>query len=314
MVKQYISKAVGIDLGTTNSEVAIMNPTDTDILIHQNLNSKSETTPSCVWKDPRTKAILVGPKAFSRAGTNPPPIRSIKRLMGQKNTVRLTDEDVTPEKVSSYILEEMKKQIEGDVTRFSNVDTVYIVDRAIVTIPAYFDLPRIEATRKAGEMAGLEVLELLHEPTASACYHCWKHNIQNGVFLVYDFGGGTFDVTVLRCTAGAFEVLAINGNIWLGGDNLDKALAEVLLQRLKNEGYALDLDLINSEEDRLRFDKLRFLAEGVKKALSSTGEYLLSDTASMQDKDGQAVAISTSFDRIELSPLSIRRFLFVLMP
>ena len=280
-----------------------MNPIDTDILIHQNPNSKSETTPSYVWKNPRTKEVIVGIKALASIGIAPPPIGSIMRLMGQKTPVRLTDEDVTPEKLASYILREMKRQIEEDVARFSDEDTVYVVDRAIVTIPAYFDLPRIEATRKAGEMAGLEVLELLHEPTASACYHCWKHNIQNGIFLVYDLGGGTFDVTVLRCTAGAFEVLAINGNIWLGGDNLDAALADVLLQRLKGEGYSLDLDLKNSEADRLRFDKLRFLAEGVKKALSSAGEYLLCDTASMQDKDGQVVAISTSFDRVEFEAL-----------
>jgi molecular chaperone DnaK len=303
MAKQFVSKAIGIDLGTTNSAVAVMNPTDTDIIIHQDPIAKRETTPSCVWKNPKTGEVVVGHKAFSRIGTPPPPIRSIKRYMGQQTKVRLADEEVTPEQVSAYILKEMKRQIEEDVGRFSTENTAWIVDRAIVTVPAYFDTSKIDATRKAGEMAGFQVLELLHEPTASACYYCWRNNIQNGVFLVYDLGGGTFDVTVLRCTAGAFEVLGISGDTWLGGDDMDKDLAECLQGRLLKEDFALELDLKNSQEDRLRFDKLKFLAEGVKKALSTSGEYLLRDTGSLQDKEGKQVLIETEFTRPEVEAL-----------
>src|SRR5947209_10233685 len=106
-------------------------------------------------------------------GTRPDPIRSIKRDMGRQVTVVLTNEKVTPEQVSTHILREMKQQIEEDVAKFGTDVTTWIVDRAIVTVPAYFDQPQIEATRKAAEMAGLQILELLHEPTAAACYHCW---------------------------------------------------------------------------------------------------------------------------------------------
>src|SRR5262249_34058702 len=118
MTKQIVSKAVGIDLGTTNSAVAVMDTTDTDIVIHKDRSTKGETTPSCVWKDPKSKQIMVGRKAFRRIGTTPLPIRSIKRWMGNDVTFPLTDEDVTPEKVSSYILSEMKRQIEEDVKSF----------------------------------------------------------------------------------------------------------------------------------------------------------------------------------------------------
>ena len=120
---------------------------------------------------------------------------------------------MTPEHVSASILGEMRHQIEEDVEGLATDTTTWIVDRAVITVPAYFDQPQIDATRKAGEMAGLHVLDLLHEPTAAACYHCWRTQTQDGLFLVYDFGGGTFDVTVLRCTAGAFEVLGISGTI-----------------------------------------------------------------------------------------------------
>jgi molecular chaperone DnaK len=305
MDKQIVSKAVGIDLGTTNSAVAVMNQMDTDIIIHKDKIARRETTPSCVWKDPRTGDIVVGHKAFIRIGTSPSPIRSIKRLMGQQTKVMLTNEEVTPEQVSSYVLKEMKKQIEEDVKAFSTDATEWVVDRAIITVPAYFDQPQIEATRKAGEMTGLEVVEILHEPTASACYYCWKNKVQNGVFLVYDLGGGTFDVTVLRCTEGAFEVLGISGNRFLGGDDMDKVIAEDLQGRLLKEGYALELDVRKDPEDSLRFDKLKFLAEGVKKALSppDVGEYYLRDTGSLKDKEGLPVTIETMYTKPELEAL-----------
>jgi molecular chaperone DnaK len=149
MAKYVMSKAVGIDLGTTNSAVAVMKPTDTEIVIHSDANTKRETTPSCVWKDPRSGQIIVGRKAFSRIGTKPLPIRSIKRSMGKTTTVQLTNEQATPEQISSSILSELKRQIEEDVSRFATSATEWIVDRAIVTVPAYFDQPQIEATRKA---------------------------------------------------------------------------------------------------------------------------------------------------------------------
>ena len=303
MKKYVMSKAVGIDLGTTNSAVAVMKPTDTEIVIHSEAKTKRETTPSCVWKDPRSGQIIVGPRAFSRIGTKPLPIRSIKRKMGRQTTVKLTNEEASPEQISAHILREMKRQIEEDVARFATDTTEWVVDRAIVTVPAYFDQPQIEATQKAAEMAGLQVLELLHEPTAAACYHCWQASIQNGVFMVYDFGGGTFDVSILRCTGGTFEVLGISGNNQLGGDDIDTVLAEDLQSRLLSEDYALNLDIKNDPEDRLRFDKLKRLAEGVKKALSSADEYILRDTSTIQDKKNDSVQIDIQFERHEFEQL-----------
>ncbi len=303
MVKYAISKAVGIDLGTTNSVVAIMKPTDTEIVVHSEPHTRRETTPSCVWKDPKNGQIVVGRKAFSRIGRKPVPIRSIKRSMGKQIKVELTDEEVTPEQISATILSEMKRQIEEDVAHFATNASEWIVDRAIVTVPAYFDQPQIEATRKAAEMAGLQVLELLHEPTAAACYHCWQESIQNGVFMVYDFGGGTFDVSILRCTEGTFEVLGISGNNLLGGDDIDRVLAEELQSRLLRQDYALNLDIKNDPEDRLRFDKLKLLAEETKKALSTHDEFVLRNTITLQDKDGDGVEFEMPFERHELEKL-----------
>lgn len=300
MPKYILSKAIGIDLGTTNSAVAIMTPTDTEIVIHSDAKSKKETTPSCVWKDPRNGQVVVGSKAFSRIGSRPVPIRSIKRSMGRQVKVALTNEQVTPEQVSAYILSEMKRQIEEDIKGFEIESTAWTLDRAIVTVPAYFDQPQIDATRKAAELAGLQVIELLHEPTAAACYYCWQTGVTDGTFMVYDFGGGTFDVSVLRCTGGAFEVLGISGNNRLGGDDIDAALGEEIQRRLLDEEYDLNLDVQNDPEDSLRFDKLKLLAEGVKKALSNASEFVLRDTVSLQDKVGAWVDIDMLFERSEV--------------
>jgi molecular chaperone DnaK len=302
VTEQIISKGVGIDLGTTNSAVAVMDPTDTDVLIHR--EQKSLTTPSCVWKSPTTGEIVVGRKAFARIGTLPEPIRSIKRLMGHPRTVLLTDEEVTPEQVSAAILAEMKRQIEQDMSTWDTLSTSWVVDRAIVTVPAYFDQPNIEATRKAAELAGLDVLDLLHEPTAAACYHCWRTGTNDGTFLVYDLGGGTFDVSVVRCLAGTFEVLGISGNNRLGGDDIDIAIARHIQEQLVRDGYALELDLEHDPEDRIRFSQLKFLAEGVKKALSAQTEFMLSSSGTLRDGNGEPVVMSTMWDRSELEAIA----------
>ena len=146
---------------------------------------------------------------------------------------------------------------------------------------------------------------MLHEPTAAASYHCWRTNTQDGVFLVYDFGGGTFDVSILRSIAGSFEVLGISGNKRLGGDDLDAALTEDLRQRLlRDEEAAYDLDLdMNAEEDRLRFDQLKLLAEGVKKALSNASEFYLRDPVSIRDRAGQQVFIEIMYRRHEIEAI-----------
>jgi molecular chaperone DnaK len=299
---QLFSKAVGIDLGTTNSAVAVMNRTDTDVIIHEARHAT--TTPSCVWKDPRSGEIVVGRMAFRRIGTTPEPIRSIKRLMGHQTTVQVTDEQMSPEQVSAAILGEMKRQIEQDVAGWNTSSRSWLVDRAVVTVPAYFDHPSIEATRKAAELAGLDVLDLLHEPTAAAVHHCWSTKTTDGTFLVYDLGGGTFDVSIVRCTAGAFEVLGISGNNMLGGDNIDIEMAARLQEYLAEDGYAFDLDLADDPEDRIRFGQLKFLAEGAKQALSTKDDFMFRDTGTIRDKDGTPVTIDRIVERSEFEAVA----------
>jgi molecular chaperone DnaK len=303
-MSRLVSKAVGIDLGTTNSAVAVMNPTDSDVLIHKDPVTKSPTTPSCVWREPGSGEIVVGRKAFNQRGRRPEPVTSVKRLMGTRSQVALGDREYSPQQVSAFILAEMKRQIEADVAGFGGADREWIADRAVVTVPAYFDQPQIEATREAAESAGLAVLDLLHEPTAAASYHCWRTATQNGTFLVYDLGGGTFDVSVLRCTGGTFEVLGISGNNLLGGDDIDAALARHLQAVLSADGYALDLDPAHSEDDRSTFIGLKLLAESAKKALSRDYDYMLRDAGTLTDQAGKRVNVEVSLERAELEGIA----------
>ncbi|MEV7426076.1 Hsp70 family protein [Streptomyces sp. NPDC091212] len=300
---QYVSKAVGIDLGTTNSAVAVMDPSDTGIVIHQG-GMNARTTPSCVWRNPGNGELVVGRKAFARVGSEPEPVTSVKRLMGSRRTVTLAGEERTPVEISAEILREMKRQIEQDVAEFDTPDVRWVVDRAVVTVPAYFDQPQIDATRKAAESAGLRVVDLLHEPTAAASYYCWRTGTRDGTFLVYDLGGGTFDVSVVRCKAADFRVLGISGNTMLGGDDIDTALARHLQRLIQEDDWAMDLDLENDAEDRLRFRRLRSLAESVKKGLSDRTEFMLRDSGGLTDKDGQRIVIDTVMERAQLEQIA----------
>lgn len=297
-----ISKGIGIDLGTTNSAVAIMDLTDSQIIMYEDKH-RSTTTPSCVWYDSGKKEIVVGKLALDRRGSYPEPITSIKRKMGTSQTVRLGNKDFTPEQVSAEILKELKRQIEDKLKKLSTPEVSYIVDRAIITIPAYFKQPAIEATREAGVLAGLEVIELLHEPTAAAIHYAYTHHLTDDcTFLVFDPGGGTFDVSILRQTAGAPQVLGISGDTFLGGDDLDKRLAELIRQRLMENpesGYDLNLDIENDPEDRLRYTQLVMVAEGVKIVLTDRTSTLLRNTTSITDKNNQRVNIEMPIDREE---------------
>ncbi|MGH3244451.1 MAG: Hsp70 family protein, partial [Spirillospora sp.] len=297
---QLVSKAVGIDLGTTNSAVAVMDPTDSDLVIHRDPRSKSRTTPSCVWRRTPDGELVVGRRALMQVGRHPEPIRSVKRSMGRSAPVTLAGAPMSPEEVSAAILAEMKGQIEQDVSAFDSPEARWLVDRAIVTVPAYFDQPQIDATRRAAELAGLECLELLHEPTAAASYHCWRTGAEDGTFLVYDLGGGTFDVSVVRCTARVYEVLGISGNNRLGGDDIDEAFARHLLEMLRDQDAALDLDPKSDPEDGLRFALLRSMAEAAKIGLSSDHEYQWRDGGRLVDKAGDPVLIDAVIERAEL--------------
>lgn len=291
-----ISKGIGIDLGTTNSAVAMMNLADSEVILYADKMQRA-TVPSCVWFDRKRGQIIVGHEAFTRRGSRPEPITSIKRRMGTQTTVEFGGRQVRPEEISAHILSELRDRIQETLDERSTDGATFLVERGIVTVPAYFDLPQIEATREAGKLAGLEVIELLHEPVAASVYYSWKYDIADGTFLVYDLGGGTLDVSVLRRTAGEFEVLGISGDNFLGGDDFDHLLADWIRERLVEDEYELDLDIENDPEDALRFAGLVVLAEQVKKRLTDTPQYQLSDQNTLRDQDDQRVIIDLTIQR-----------------
>lgn len=300
---QIIKKSIGIDLGTTNSAAGVMNRSDTAVVIHQDPVSKGLTTPSCVWRDPKRGEFVVGRKAYRRIGMEPAPISSIKRLMGTSERVVASGQTMTPEEVSALILGELRSQIAGDVGALAQPGSEWRVDRAIVTKPAYFDEPQIAATRRAAEMAGLELLELLDEPVAAATYHCWANRKRDGVFMVYDLGGGTFDVSIVRFVDGEPAVLGTSGHNRLGGDDLDATIANHLIERLCADDWNMQLDR-DDPDDWVRFAMVKLLAENVKKGLSTETDYLLRD-GSLRDKDDRPVVIETVFERPEVEAIML---------
>ncbi|MFT3771042.1 MAG: Hsp70 family protein [Minicystis sp.] len=294
----FFDRSVGIDLGTTNSEIAMLDPSEQRLLIYADRFGR-RTVPSAVAWDPKAGAALVGHAARARRGKVPPPIESIKRRMGQDTRVALGPDQLLPEEVSARILGELRARmleyIGGEVA--AGVEARVL--RAVITVPAYFDAPQVEATRKAGELAGLTVIGILQEPTAAAIYHTWKSRLGDGNFLVYDLGGGTFDVSILRCVGGEYQVLAIDGDNYLGGDDLDRMFAERLRADLAKRGYALDLDVRGDDEDRRRFGRLVHLAQEIKEALSTSEVVPVSKQDFLQDKAGEPVSFEGDVGRAE---------------
>ncbi|MCA9608088.1 MAG: Hsp70 family protein, partial [Myxococcales bacterium] len=221
---------------------------------------------------------------------------SIKRKMGRDTRVSVGPHELTPEEVSAKILGELVLRMkEHLVERAGDVEVK--VDRAVITVPAYFDQPQVEATRRAGELAGLEVLGVLQEPTAAAIYHTWKRQLGDGSFLVYDLGGGTFDVSVLRCLAGEYQVLAIDGDNYLGGDDFDRRYAEKLRVQLAGRGYALDLDVAGDPDDAARFLALVHLAQEVKESLSTADVVPLHKQGVLEDQEGESIDFEAEIGR-----------------
>ncbi|MDF2696391.1 MAG: Chaperone protein DnaK, partial [Labilithrix sp.] len=266
----FLDRAVGIDLGTTNSEIAWLPPSERDIVIFADRFGR-RTVPSAVAWDEKAIGFLVGHAARSKRGTTATPIESIKRKMGQKTAVTVGPHALSPEEVSSKILAELRDRMKEALAQKpldrASTPVELPVTRAVITVPAYFDAPQVEATRRAGELAGLEVIGILQEPTAAAIYHTWKRRLADGNFLVYDLGGGTFDVSILRCVGGEYQVLAIDGDNYLGGDDFDRRYAEHLRRQLVERGYSLDLDVKGNEEDRRIFARLVHLAQEIKESL-----------------------------------------------
>jgi molecular chaperone DnaK len=305
----FVDRPVGIDLGTTNSEVAILDPSERDLLVYADEHGR-KTVPSAVCWDPATSSLLVGRPARARRGRDPGPIESIKRRMGQSATVRVGDRSMSPEEVSATILRELRRLMLEHLKKGAPDDVDIRLSRAVITVPAYFDAPQMEATRKAGELAGLQVLGLLQEPTAAAIYHSWRNELGafagagstapgDGLFLVYDLGGGTFDVSVLRCLGGEYQVLAIDGDNYLGGDDFDRRFAEKLRGKLATRGFALDLKPRESPEDAERFLRLVHLAQELKESLSTRDVVHVAKEAYFTDQRGEPVSFELEISRTE---------------
>ncbi|MCL6631076.1 MAG: molecular chaperone DnaK [Alicyclobacillus herbarius] len=247
-----MAKVIGIDLGTTNSCVAVMEGGETVVIPNAEGN---RTTPSVVafTKDGER---LVGDVAKRQAITNPDrTIISIKRHMGSDYKVQIDDKQYTPQQISAMILQKLKADAEAYLGE--------PVTQAVITVPAYFSDSQRQATKDAGKIAGLEVLRIVNEPTAAAlAYGLDKEDDQT--ILVYDLGGGTFDVSILELGDGVFEVKATSGNNHLGGDDFDQRIMDYLADTFKRD-TGIDL-----RQDRMAMQRLKDAAEKAKKELSST--------------------------------------------
>src|SRR5437868_7430699 len=233
-------KAVGIDLGTTNSVISTMEAGEPVVVPNA---EGSRITPSVVAFS-KNGEILVGEVAKRQAITNPDrTVRSIKREMGRKDwSLDVDGKKWTPQEISAQILAKLKRDAEA-----------YLGDKvvqAVITVPAYFDDSQRQATNEAGQIAGLEVLRIINEPTAAAlAYGLDKQHDQT--ILVFDLGGGTFDVSLLEIGEGVFEVKATHGDTHLGGDDWDQRVIDWLATEFKN-GYGIDLS-----KDRMAMQRLK---------------------------------------------------------
>ena len=248
-----MGKIIGIDLGTTNSCVAVMEGGEPIII--PNLEG-NRTTPSIVafTKDGER---LVGETAKRQAITNPDrTIASIKRKMGSDHKVNIDGKNYSPEEISAMILQKIKMDVENYLGE--------TITEAVITVPAYFTDSQRQATKDAGKIAGLEVKRIINEPTAAAlAYGMDKEHGQHKI-MVFDLGGGTFDVSILELGDGVFEVLATRGNNHLGGDDFDEALVNYIADQFKKEN-GIDL-----KQDKMSLQRLKEAAEKAKKELSST--------------------------------------------
>ena len=245
-----MAKIIGIDLGTTNSCVAVMEGGEPAVIANA---EGARTTPSVVAFT-KTGERLVGQVAKRQAVTNPDrTIISIKREMGTNYKVNIDDKAYTPPEISSMVLAKLKADAESYLGE--------TVSQAVITVPAYFSDAQRQATKDAGKIAGLEVLRIINEPTAAAfAYGMDKENDQK--VMVYDLGGGTFDVSILDIGDGVFEVLATNGDTRLGGDDFDEAIINYLVAEFKKEN-GIDLS-----SDRMAMQRLKEAAEKAKIELS----------------------------------------------
>ena len=244
-----MSKIIGIDLGTTNSCVSVMDGGECKVITNPEGN---RTTPSVVAY--KNGERIVGDAAKRQVVTNKNTISSIKRLMGTNEKVELEGKQYTPQEVSAMILQYLKSYAEDYLGEK--------IEKAVITVPAYFNDSQRQATKDAGKIAGLEVERIINEPTAAALAYGIDKTEKEQKVLVYDLGGGTFDVSILELADGTFEVLSTNGDTKLGGDDFDNVVVDWMVDTFKKEN-GVDL-----RKDTMAMQRLKEAGEKAKKDLS----------------------------------------------
>ena len=279
-----MAKIIGIDLGTTNSAVAVLEGGEAKIIPNPEGN---RTTPSVVAL--KNDEIQVGEVAKRQAVTNPDTVSSIKRHMGDSYKVTMGDKEYTPQEISAMTLQYIKSYAEDYLGEK--------VDKAVITVPAYFNDSQRQATKDAGKIAGLEVERIVNEPTAAALAYGLDKTDSEEKILVFDLGGGTFDVSILELGDGVFDVLSTSGDNSLGGDDFDDKIIEYLAAEFKKEN-GIDLT-----KDKMAAQRLKDAAEKAKKDLSgvtSTQISLPFITAS----DAGPLHLETSLSRAKFDELT----------
>ena len=278
-----MSKIIGIDLGTTNSCVAVYDGGEAKVITNP---EGMRTTPSVVAF--KNGDIIVGQKAKNQMVTNKDTISSIKRKMGTSEKVSANGKEYSPEEVSAMILGDLKKTAEAYLGE--------TVNKAVITVPAYFNDAQRQATKNAGKIAGLEVERIINEPTAAALAYGLDKQDKNQTVLVYDLGGGTFDVSILELGDGVFEVKSTSGNNHLGGDDFDERVMDYIVSEFKKES---GVDLI---KDKMAMQRVKDAAEKAKKDLSGMTTTEISLPFISQGEDGP-IHLNMSLTRAKFEDL-----------
>src|SRR5690554_1284444 len=258
IMSKKTNKIIRIDLGTTNSVVSVMDGGEAKVIANA---EGGRTTPSVIAF--KNGEVSVGEVAKRQVITNPNTVQSIKRHMGEENyKVKIESKEYNPQQLSAMILQNLKKTAEDYLGA--------TVTEAVITVPAYFNDAQRQATADAGKIAGLNVKRIINEPTAAAlAYGIDKTDVEQTI-LVFDLGGGTFDVSILTLADGTFDVLSTSGDNKLGGDDFDELVVEYLVSEFKKE-QAIDLS-----KDKMAMQRLRDAAEKAKKELSGVTQTQIS--------------------------------------
>jgi molecular chaperone DnaK len=282
-----MARAVGIDLGTTNSVVAVLEGGEPTVIANA---EGARTTPSVV-AFARNGEVLVGEVAKRQAVTNiDRTIRSVKREMGTSWTKDIDGKTFTPQQISAFVLQKLKRDAEAYLGE--------TVTDAVITVPAYFSDSERQATKEAGEIAGLNVLRIINEPTAAALAYRLDKDTSDHRILVFDLGGGTFDVSLLEIDEGLVEVKATSGDNRLGGDDWDQRIIDHLVQKFR-AAHGIDLT-----KDKMAMQRVREAAEKAKIELSSTQQTAINLPYITQDAEKNALFMDETLSRAEFQKIT----------